>query len=160
MALLDTMKEIEERREKTLNRRQQRMEQGEPVNKMPISRDQLRLAMSRMDQVFKYNRAEELKRREQQERVAQAVANMQQQEAAAQQGQAQPQQPQQAQPQMQQGQSGLMGQVAPMMNAGAMGGMGQAQPQPQQQQQQAPQQPQGQQQAPQNASQGLLGMSR
>lgn len=158
MALLETMQEIEERRDKTLERRQRKMARGEPVNNLPISREQLRMAMARMDQVFKENRAEEMRRQEHQERVAQAVMRMQQEEAAGQQPQQQQQVPQQ--PQMQQAQSGIMNQVAPMMNQGAMGGMGptpMAQ-QPQQGPQAAPQNaPQA---APQNVSQGLLGMGR
>lgn len=143
MALLDTIQEIENRREAVLNRRERRMVEGEPTGQMPISRERLRMAMAQMDQIYKQNRAKTLQQREQQNRVAEAVARMQQEEAAAQ------QQPQQQQPQMQQGQSPLMGQVGQMMGAGAMGGMGQAQPQPQ-----APQS------APQNVSQGLLGMPR
>lgn len=151
MALLETMQEIQDRREKTLNRRQNRLAQGETVNKMPISREELRLAMANMDRIFKEGRAEALSRQEQRNRVAEAVARMQQEEAMAKQGQSQMQQGQpqmqQGQPQMQQAQSPLMGQMGAMMSQGAMGGMSANQPQAQ---------PQQQPQAPQ----GLLGMPR
>lgn len=156
MALLDTIQEIEERRDKTLEGRQRRMAQGEPVKQMPISREQLRMAMSNMDRIFKENRAKFMEQQEQRDRVSMAVAQMNQaQPPQGEQGQ-QAEMQGQAQPQMQQGQSPLMEQMAPMMNQGAMGGMGQAPaPQPQQQQQMQQQQMQQQQQP-----QGLLGMGR
>lgn len=137
MALLDTIREIEERREKTLNRRQNQVAQGEEPSGMPIDRMALRRAMSRMNDIFQENRKVIKEQRDRQMRMNQAMQRAMAEEqgqgqAPAPEQQAQPQMPQQQQPMAQQAPQGLLG---------GMGGMMQGNPQ--QQQMAAPQGPTG-----------------
>lgn len=132
MALLDTIREIEERREKTLNRRQNQVAQGEEPSGMPLDRMALRKAMSRMNDIFQENRKVIKEQRDRQMRTNQAM----QRAMAEEQGQGQAPAPeQQEQPPMQQPQQ------APQGLLGGMGGMMQGNPQ--QQQMAAPQGPTG-----------------
>ena len=131
MALLDTIKMIEDRRDRVMNRRQSRMAEGESPIGMPIDPMQLRRAMSRMQDIYKKNRQKIMEDRDKRMRMAQAVQKAMAEQEAAEKGQQQaPAQPQQAPAQ-------------PMQPQGLLGGMGAPQ------QQNAPQQPQGQ---------GIMGM--
>lgn len=121
MALLDTMKKIEERRTKVLNRRQRQMANGEQPDGMPIDRMQLRRAFSRMNDIFKENRKKVKEERERQMRVNQAMQQAMAQEN--QQGQT-PAQPQMAQQQMPpQAPQGLLGGSVSMMQGNPQGGL-------------------------------------
>lgn len=110
MALLDTINMIEERRDRVMNRRQNRMAQGEQVKSMPVPKERLRMAMSHLDELYKENRMKYLQKVEQQQRMTQAMQMVEQQQ---QQPQQQPQQPQQQMPQQQmatqQAPQGLLG---------------------------------------------------
>ena len=107
MALLDTINQIEQRRDRVLNRRQARMMNGEPVEAMPVSKEKLRQTMSYLDMLFKENRAKYAEQMDKQQRLAQAVQMMEQQNASTQQNA--PQQPLMASPQQQGAPSGLLG---------------------------------------------------
>ena len=98
MALLDTINMIEERRNRVMNRRQNRMAQGEQVKSMPVPKERLRMAMAHLDELYKENRMKYLQQVEKQQRMAQAMQMVEQQ---------QQQQPQQQQPQAPQGLLGM-----------------------------------------------------
>lgn len=97
MALLDTINMIEERRNRVMNRRQNRMAQGEQVKSMPVPKERLRMAMAHLDELYKENRMKYLQQVEKQQRMAQAMQMVEQQQ----------QQPQQQQPQAPQGLLGM-----------------------------------------------------
>jgi len=94
MALLDTINMIEERRNRVMNRRQNRMAQGEQVKSMPVPKERLRMAMAHLDELYKENRMKYLQQVEQQQRMAQAMQIVEQQQNASQQQPQQQQQPQ------------------------------------------------------------------
>ena len=97
MALLDTINMIEERRNRVMNRRQNRMAQGEQVKSMPVPKERLRMAMAHLDELYKENRMKYMQKVEQQQRMTQAMQIVEQQQ----------QQPQQQQPQAPQGLLGM-----------------------------------------------------
>lgn len=97
MALLDTINMIEERRNRVMNRRQNRMAQGEQVKSMPVPKERLRMAMAHLDELYKENRMKYMQKVEQQQRMTQAMQMVEQQQ----------QQPQQQQPQAPQGLLGM-----------------------------------------------------
>jgi len=116
MALLDTIKEIEERREKTLNRRQNQLARGEEPSGMPIDRMALRRAFSKMNDVFQENRKKIKEERDRQMRMNQAMQRAMAQEQGQGQAPAPQQQDQMAQQQQpQQAPQGLLGGVNSMM---------------------------------------------
>lgn len=133
MALLDTINEIQNRRQRVLSRRERQAAAGETVTGMPVPKERLRAAMSYLDTLYKENRMAAARQREQQNRVSQAMQMLQQQEAQQQEQQQAPQMPQQQQaPQ------------APQMTSQPLISQNSVMPQ----------------QQPQTPTQGLLGMPR
>ena len=121
MALLDTIDEIQKRRQRVMNRRENQLAAGQSVAGMPVPKERLRAAMAYLDEIYKENRMKAAQQIEQKNRMAQAMQMYTQQEQMQQQPQEAPQQPQmpaqplmgqmQAQPQQmpQQPPQGLLG---------------------------------------------------
>ena len=109
MALLETMNEIQQRRDRVMSRRERRAAMGEPVAGIPVPKERLRAAMSYLDTLYKENRMDAMRQREQQNKVSQAMQMLDQQEA--QQQPAQQPQAQQAPQATQMAAQPLMGQV-------------------------------------------------
>ena len=94
MALLETMNQIKQRRQRVMNRRENALANGEQPTGMPVPKERLREAMAYLDQLYKENRAKVAQQQEQRARMAQAMQMVNQQEQAPAQPQQAPQQPQ------------------------------------------------------------------
>lgn len=129
MALLDTIKMIEDRRERVMNRRQRQLAQGEKPSGIAINPMQLREAMSKLNDTFQKNRRQIVEERDRQARMNQAMQRFMQEEEARKGGQGAPQPaaPAPQQPQQMNQPQGLLGGMGGMQQPQNQGMLGMAQ---------------------------------